>query len=70
MNVAAPVDRALGGDQRLADHLAAEDPLPADLRAQAPEEVFLELLEVEYRKERIHGRGGLGRARHFGGLRW
>ena len=31
----AAVHRAMGRDQRLADHLAAEHALPADLRAQA-----------------------------------
>ena len=36
-----------GGDQRLADHLAAEDALPADLRAAAAEEIVLERLEIE-----------------------
>ena len=34
-------------DQRLADHLAAEHALPADLRAQASEQIHLELLEIE-----------------------
>jgi hypothetical protein len=39
------IDRALRGHQRLADHLAAEDPLPADLRAGAAEQVLFERLD-------------------------
>ena len=41
------LDGAGGRDQRLADHLAAEHALPADLRAAAAKQVHLELLEVE-----------------------
>ena len=41
------LDGAGGGDQRLADHLAAEHALPADLRAAAAKQVHLELFEVE-----------------------
>ena len=41
------LDGAGGGDQRLADHLAAEHALPADLRAAAAEQVHLELFEIE-----------------------
>ena len=41
------VDGAGRGDQRLADHLAAEDALPAVLGAATAEEVVLERLEVE-----------------------
>ncbi|MCY1303119.1 hypothetical protein D9M70_528130 [compost metagenome] len=70
MDEAVRVDGALGRHQCLADDLAAEDPLPADLRAQAAEQVFLQLLEIENGEQRIHGRGGLGGARHFGCLRW
>ena len=44
---AAPVDGAARGDERLADHLAAEHPLPADLRAAAAIQVVLELFEIE-----------------------
>ena len=36
-----------GRDQRLADHLAAEHALPADLRAQAAKQILLELFEIE-----------------------
>ncbi|MNS75574.1 hypothetical protein D3C72_1090970 [compost metagenome] len=37
----------LGGNQGLRDDLTAENPLPADLRAFAPEQVLLQLLEIE-----------------------
>ena len=43
----AALDGAAGGDERLADDLAAEDALPADLRAVAAEQVDLEPLEIE-----------------------
>ena len=42
-----PVHGAMGGDQGLPDHLAAEYALPAGLRAQAPKQILLELLDVE-----------------------
>ena len=38
---------AAGGDQGLADHLAAEDALPADLWAQAAKEISLQRFEIE-----------------------
>ena len=41
------LDGPAGRDEGLADHLAAEDPLPADLRAAAAIQVVLELFEVE-----------------------
>jgi hypothetical protein len=44
----AILDRARGGDHGLADHLAAENALPANLRAQAAEEVVFQRFEVEY----------------------
>ena len=50
------LDGAGGGDQRLADHLAAEHALPADLRARAAEQIDLELFEIE------DARAGLGAA--------
>ncbi len=37
----------VGRDQGLADDLAAEHALPADLRAQAPEQINLERLDIE-----------------------
>ena len=37
----------VGRDQGLADDLPAEHTLPADLRAQASEQINLERLEVE-----------------------
>src|SRR5207247_2653935 len=53
------LDRARRSDQRLADHLAAEDPLPARLRAAPAEEIVLERLEIE------DGQELSDRARHF-----
>ena len=44
-------DGSVGRHQRLADNLAAEDPLPAHLWAQAPEEIVLECFKVEDRQE-------------------
>ena len=41
------LDRAARGDQRLADHLAAEHALPADLGAAAAEQIEFERLEIE-----------------------
>src|SRR4029450_11749809 len=40
-------DGPSGGHQGLAGHLAAEDPLEILVRAAAPEDVLLDLLEVE-----------------------
>src|ERR1700680_1482842 len=50
-------DRAAGCDQRLADHLAAEDALPADLRAAAAKEIFFQRFEVENVEEILDGGG-------------
>ena len=50
-----------GGDQRLADHLAAEHALPAGLRAAAAEQIVLERLEVEDGEQVVDG-GGHGGA--------
>ncbi len=47
----ALLHRAARRDQRLADHLPAEHALPADLRAQAPEQINLERLDVEDREQ-------------------
>ena len=41
------VDSAARRDQRLTDHLAAEDTLPALLRRAAAKQVHLKLLEIE-----------------------
>ena len=41
----APLHGAVRRDQRLADHLPAENALPAGLRAQAPKQVLLERFE-------------------------
>ena len=44
--------RTAGRDQRLAGDLAAEDPLHRLVRAEAAEDVHLELLEIEDREQR------------------
>src|SRR5215813_12689511 len=54
---AGHVDSAAGRDQGLANDLAAEYPLPADLRAAAAKDVHLERLEVQD-GEQICDRGG------------
>ena len=41
------LDGAAGGNQRLADHLAAEYALPADLGAAPAEQVEIERFEIE-----------------------
>src|ERR1700726_3928206 len=56
------LDRAAGGNQRLADHLAAEHALPAGLRAGTAEQVHLQRLEVEDVENGL-GRGHAGRDR-------
>ncbi|WP_292293076.1 hypothetical protein [Mesorhizobium sp.] len=45
--MALGLDRALGGDQRLRDGLAAEDALPVELGAATTVQIVFELLEVE-----------------------
>ena len=47
MRLAVGLDGARGGDERLPDHLAAENALPTILRAATAEEVVLERLQVE-----------------------
>ena len=56
------LDRAHRRDQRLADHLAAEHALPADLRRAAAEQVDLELLEIEDGEQVVDGGGHRRRA--------
>ena len=51
----AALHGAAGGDQRLADHLAAEHPLPAHLRALAAKQIDLERLEIEDGEKVRHG---------------
>ena len=51
------LDRAAGRDQRLADDLAAEHPLPARLRRAAAEQVHLERLEIENGEDVLDGGG-------------
>ena len=48
-----------GGNERLANHLTAEDTLPTNLRAAAAIEVLLKGLEVEYLKQCIYRIGHL-----------
>ena len=47
MRLAIRLDGAGRGDQRLAEHLAAENALPTIFRAATAEEVVLERLQVE-----------------------
>ena len=54
------IDGAAGRDQRLTDHLAAEDALPADLRAAAAKEILLQRFEVEDVEEILDGGGHWG----------
>ncbi len=51
----APLDGAGGGNQGLADDLAAKDPLPADVGASAAEEIVFQRFEVEYGKKDVDG---------------
>jgi hypothetical protein len=51
----AAIHRAVCGHQCLADHLPAEHALPADLRAQAPEQILFEPLDVEDGEELVEG---------------
>ena len=57
---AVGLHRAGRGDERLPGHLAAEDPLALGGRADATEDVDLDLLEVEQGDEGVDG--GLGHA--------
>ena len=53
------VHRPAGRDERLADHLATEHPLPANLWAAAAKQVLLEPFKVEYGEQIIYS------VRHF-----
>ncbi len=66
MDGARRVDRAHGGDQRLAEHLPAVDALPAVSRAHAAIEVLLELLEIENGDEARDGPGRFKVGRRHG----
>ena len=60
VHAARRIDRAQRRHQGLPQHLAAVDPLPAFAAARAPEQVVLELLQIEHGKqsfERGVGRG-------------
>ena len=62
----AALDGAACRDHGLPDHLAAEHPLPARLRAVAAEQVHLELFEIENgnQVDQAFGHGGaFGRSR-------
>src|SRR5664279_4342766 len=52
-------------DQRLANHLAAEHALPADLRRTSAEQVHLERLEIEDVEQVLDGAGGGGHGSRF-----
>src|SRR5262249_43786839 len=54
---------AQGGDQRLANHLAAEHPLPARLRRAAAKQVHLELFQIKDGEKVLDG-GGHGRGQN------
>lgn len=56
MDETLSLDGALRRHQRLADHLPAEDPLPSRLRAAATEDVDLDRLQIERRKQPLHRR--------------
>ena len=51
------LDRARCRDQRLADDLAAIDPLPAHIHRSAAKQIDLDLLEIEGGKQGIDGGG-------------
>ncbi len=46
-------DGLLGGRERLADDLAAEDPAPAEVLAVTAEDVLLDALELEDRHQLV-----------------
>src|SRR5215470_17914614 len=56
-SVRKPVNRAAGGNQRLANHLAAKNALPADLRRTASKQIDLDRLEIKDGQQLLHGRG-------------
>jgi hypothetical protein len=62
--------RSLCGDERLSEHLAAVDPVPARIEADASEQVLLKRLEVEHAEQGLEGlatgSAGFGRRRHGG----
>jgi len=57
MRRAAGIDRAHRGDQRLADHLAAEYALPAHLRRAAAKQIQVQVLEIEDAQKLLNGSG-------------
>src|SRR5579862_3473262 len=50
------VDRTAGGNQSLADHLAAEHALPADLRRTAAKQIHLDRLKIKDGEQILYGR--------------
>src|SRR5215831_6613353 len=55
-----PVDRTAGGNQRLADHLAAEHALPADLRRAASKQIYLDRLKIKDGEQILYRRAHNG----------
>jgi len=53
----AGIDGAHGRNEGLSDDLAAKDPLPADLRRAAAEQVHFERFEVEDIEQVLYGGG-------------
>src|SRR5690606_13702940 len=55
MRVAVLLDRAARGDERLREHLPAEDAAAADVAVAAAIDVVLDLLEVEELEKVLYG---------------
>ena len=55
MDMPVRLDRALRGNQRLADDLPAEHALPVHFGAATTIQIVFELLEVEYVEKLVHG---------------
>src|SRR5262245_24126676 len=49
------VDRAASGNQRLANHLAAKNALPADLRRTASKQIYLYRFKIKNGKQILYG---------------
>ncbi len=50
-------DSAAGGDQRLTDHLTAENPLPPRLGRASAKQIDFERFEIKEREELVNGGG-------------
>ncbi len=57
MDLPIRLDRALCSNQRLTDHLPAENTLPANLRAVAAEKIHFKRFKIKRYKQLLHGRG-------------